>query len=190
MYPNDQLEELLDNQESSPNEDTLRYLQHIENRLYEDITARKRIDSGILFLACQVGSCSLSWLLFELRVTLAIIQVFSACVALIPGLIHIGDGFNFEASSENWRIGFGEKPLIGIAKLLIGGAVSFSGTSRITKEVLLTHDVIAETYKEIRANNGLTWQLPSMNISLLIALIFMAVVIYFKSLGNPNVQDK
>lgn len=189
MQPTE-LEELLDNQESSPNEDTARYLAHIENKLYADIEARKRIDSGLLFLACQVGSCSLSWLLFELRVTLAIIQVFSACVALIPGLIHIGDGFNFEASSENWRIGFGEKPLIGIAKLLIGGAVSFSGTSKITKEVLHTHDAIAETYKEIRANNGLSFQLPSMSVSLIIALMFMAVVIYLKSLGNPNVQDK
>ncbi|MFM6255110.1 MAG: hypothetical protein ACKPEQ_39275, partial [Dolichospermum sp.] len=48
--------------------ETVRYLAHVENKLYADIQSRKRIDSGLLFLACQFSSCSLSWLLFQLQV--------------------------------------------------------------------------------------------------------------------------
>lgn len=98
------------------NQETVRYLTHIEQKLYADIQTRKRIDSGLLFLACQISSCSLSWLLFQLQVTLAIIQVSSAVVSLLPGLIDVGDGFNFSLSSESWEFTLGQKPLIGIVK--------------------------------------------------------------------------
>ncbi|MFM6371502.1 MAG: hypothetical protein ACKPGN_25330, partial [Dolichospermum sp.] len=57
--------------------ETTRYLNHVESKLYQDIQARKRIDSGLLFIACQFSSCSLSWLLFQLQVTLSIIQLAS-----------------------------------------------------------------------------------------------------------------
>ncbi|MFM6199436.1 MAG: hypothetical protein ACKPE1_09890, partial [Dolichospermum sp.] len=66
--------------------ETTRYLSHVESKLYADIQARKRIDSGLLFLACQFSSCSLSWLLFQLQVTLSIIQLASFCVSCLPGL--------------------------------------------------------------------------------------------------------
>jgi hypothetical protein len=91
----DDLENILDSEETPQQGDTTRYLVHIENKLYADIQARKRIDSGLLFLACQISSCSLSWLLFHLQVTLAIIQVASAVVSLLPGLIEVGDSFSF-----------------------------------------------------------------------------------------------
>ncbi|MFM5959912.1 MAG: hypothetical protein ACKOQ2_22580, partial [Dolichospermum sp.] len=57
-----------DNEESPLPGETIRYLTHVENKLYADIQARKRIDSGLLFIACQFSSCSLSWLLFQLQV--------------------------------------------------------------------------------------------------------------------------
>jgi hypothetical protein len=95
-----QLEDIdQDNEESLPAE-TIRYLATIENKLYQDIQNRKRIDSGLLFLACQFSSCSLSWLLFNLQVTLTIIQVSSAVVSLLPGLIDVGDSFSFSGSSR------------------------------------------------------------------------------------------
>jgi hypothetical protein len=84
--------------ENLPKE-TSRYLTHIEQKLYEDILKRKRIDAGLLFLACQISSCSLSWVLFQLQITLSVIQVFSAVLSLLPGLIDVGDSFNFSINA-------------------------------------------------------------------------------------------
>ena len=145
-----------ENNNSLPPE-TIRYLSEVENKLYADIASRKRIDSGLLFLGCQISSCSLSWLLFHLQVTLLIIQVSSMVVSLLPGLIDIGDSFNFQISSENWKLDFGNKPIIGITKLAIGGAVSASGTSRITAEIVQTQQAIASTYNQIKAGEGLSF---------------------------------
>ncbi|MFM6223098.1 MAG: hypothetical protein ACKPDM_22600, partial [Dolichospermum sp.] len=107
--------------------ETTRYLSHVESKLYADIQARKRIDSGLLFIACQFSSCSLSWLLFQLQVTLSIIQLASFCVSCLPGLIDFGDSFNFSISSESWEFSLGQKPLVGLIKLSIGIGVSWQG---------------------------------------------------------------
>ena len=175
------------NNEDSPlPAETIRYLNHIENKIYQDIQARKRIDSGLLFIACQISSCSLSWLLFNLQVTLTIIQVSSAVVSLLPGLIDFGDSFNFSISSDSWEFNLGQKPLIGIVKLAIGGAVSFSGTSKITAEVVQTKQAIAQTYQEIRSSEGLSFQLPDMGMSLLIALSGVALLGIVKKFSSTN----
>lgn len=189
--PND-LDNILDSEETPLQGETVRYLTHIENKLYADIQARKRIDSGLLFLACQISSCSLSWLLFNLQVTLTIIQVASAVVSLLPGLIDVGDSFNFSISSDSWEFNLGNKPLIGIVKLVIGGAVSFSGTSKITSEIIQTKQAIAQTYEEIRSSEGLSFQLPDMGMSLLIALsgvVFLGIVKKFSSTNNTGHED-
>lgn len=166
--------------------ETIRYLTHVENKLYADIQTRKRIDSGLLFLACQISSCSLSWLLFNLQVTLTIIQVSSAVVSLLPGLIDVGDSFNFSISSDSWEFSLGNKPLVGIVKLAIGGAVSFNGTSKITAEVIQTQQAIAQTYQEIRSSEGLSFQLPDMGMSLLIALAGIALLGIVKKFSSTN----
>ncbi|MFM6075590.1 MAG: hypothetical protein ACKPB9_29025, partial [Dolichospermum sp.] len=150
------------------------------------IQARKRIDSGLLFLACQISSCSLSWLLFNLQVTLSIIQVSSAVVSLLPGLIDVGDSFNFSISSDSWEFNLGQKPLIGIVKLAIGGAVSFSGTSKITSEIIQTKQAIAQTYQEIKSSDGLSFQLPDMGMSLLIAISGVVLLGIVKKFSNTN----
>jgi hypothetical protein len=184
--PND-LDNILDSEETPLQGETVRYLTHIENKLYADIQARKRIDSSLLFLACQISSCSLSWLLFNLQVTLTIIQVSSAVVSLLPGLIDVGDSFNFSISSDSWEFNLGNKPLIGIVKLAIGGAVSFSGTSKITSEIIQTKQQIAQTYQEIRSSEGLSFQLPDMGMSLLIALsgvVLLGIVKKFSTTNN------
>lgn len=168
------------------NQETVRYLTHIEQKLYQDIEARKRLDNGLLFLACQISSCSLSWLLFNLQVTLAIIQVSSAVVSLLPGLIDVGDGFNFSLSSQSWEFTLGNKPLIGIVKLAIGSAVSFSGTSKITSEVVQTQTAIAQTYEEIRSSEGLSYQLPNMGYALLIALGAILLIGFIKKGMSSN----
>jgi hypothetical protein len=174
--------------ENLPKE-TSRYLTHIEQKLYEDILKRKRIDAGLLFLACQISSCSLSWVLFQLQITLSVIQVFSAVLSLLPGLIDVGDSFNFSINSESWEFSLGEKPLVGIVKLAIGGITTWQGTSKITKEVVETKKNINLTYQEIRDKEGLSFQLPmpEIGISILIALIGIVTLgVIKKSFGGTS----
>ena len=174
--------------ENLPKE-TSRYLTHIEQKLYEDILKRKRIDAGLLFLACQISSCSLSWVLFQLQITLSVIQFFSAVLSLLPGLIDVGDSFNFSINSESWEFSLGEKPLVGIVKLAIGGITTWQGTSKISLEVAETRKNINLTYQEIRDKEGLSFQLPmpEIGISILIALIgIVALGIIKKSFGGTS----
>ena len=193
-YLNLMLPQLPDELEDIENEpalasETARYLNHIETKLYADIQARKRIDSGLLFLACQFGSCSLSWLLFQLQVTLSIIQLASFCISCLPGLIDFGDSFNFSINSESWEFSLGQKPLVGIVKLGIGIGVSWQGTAKITKEITNTYAQINQTYQEIKSSEGLSFQLPDMGFSLLLALSGLALIAMFKKLSFNNNQE-
>ena len=181
----------IDQQEDSPLPgETVRYLTHIENKIYADIERRKRIDSGLLFIACQFSSCSLSWLLFQLQTTLSIIQLASFCVSCLPGLIDFGDSFNFSISSESWEFSLGNKPLVGIVKLGIGIGVSWQGTAKISKEVVNTYSEINRTYEEIRSSDGFNFQLPDMGMTLLIALSGLALLTLLKKFSfNNNNQE-
>jgi hypothetical protein len=166
--------------------ETVRYLSHIENKLYADIERRKRIDSGLLFIACQFSSCSLSWLLFQLQVTLSIIQLASFCVSCLPGLIDFGDSFNFSINSDSWSFDLGQKPLVGIVKLGIGIGVSWQGTAKISKEVAHTYSEINRTYQEIRSSDGFNFQLPDMGMSLLIGISCAVLIGLIKKFSTTN----
>ena len=178
-----------DTEESPLPGETIRYLSHIENKIYADIDRRKRIDSGLLFIACQFSSCSLSWLLFQLQVTLSIIQLASFCVSCLPGLIDFGDSFNFSISSESWEFSLGNKPLVGIVKLGIGIGVSWQGTAKISKEVVSTYSEIQKTYSEIRSSDGFNFQLPDVSMTLLIALSGLALLTLLKKFSFNNNQE-
>jgi len=180
------IEDINNNSNSELPPETIRYLSEIENKLYADIASRRRIDSGLLFISCQISSCSLSWLLFHLQVTLLIIQVSSMVVSLLPGLIDIGDSFNFQITSEQWKLDLGNKPIIGLTKLAIGGAVSASGTSKITSEILQTQQAIAHTYHQIKAGEGVSFQLPNLTFPLLIALGAVAILGFIKLSKNKD----
>jgi hypothetical protein len=185
-----QLDEELDIDNSPLPAETIRYLSNIENKLYQDIAARKRIDSGLLFIACQISSCSLSWLLFQLQITLSIIQLASFCVSCLPGLIDFGDSFTFSISSESWQFSLGNKPLVGVVKLAIGIATSWQGTAKISKEVANTYTEINQTYQEIRSSEGLSFQLPDVGLSLIIALSAIALLGVVKKFSfNNNNQE-
>jgi hypothetical protein len=183
------IEDDINNSASELPPETIRYLSELENKLYADIAARKRIDSGLLFISCQISSCSLSWLLFHLQVTLLIIQVSSLVVSLLPGLIDIGDSFNFQITSEQWKLDLGNKPIIGLTKLAIGGAVSASGTSKITSEIIQTQQAIANTYHQIKAGEGLSFQLPNITFPLLIALAGIAILGFIKLSKNKDINN-
>jgi hypothetical protein len=190
-YPPPDLDDVLNNEDEQPLPgETVRYLTHIENKLYQDIERRKRIDAGLLFIACQFSSCSLSWLLFQLQVTLSIIQLASFCVSCLPGLIDFGDSFNFSISSESWEFSLGEKPLVGVVKLGIGIGVTWQGTSKITAEIVQTKQAIAQTYDKIRSSEGLSFQLPEMGMSLLIAISGLVLLAMFKKFSSPSIGDK
>ena len=175
-----------DNEVSPLPGETVRYLTHVENKLYQDIERRKRIDSGLLFIACQFSSCSLSWLLFQLQVTLSIIQLASFCVSCLPGLIDFGDSFTFSINSDSWSFDLGQKPLVGIVKLGIGIGVSWQGTAKISKEVAHTYSEINRTYQEIRSSDGFNFQLPDMGMSLLIGISCAALIGLFKKFSTTN----
>jgi hypothetical protein len=179
-----------DSEDSPLPGETVRYLSHVENKLYADIERRKRIDSGLLFLACQFSSCSLSWLLFQLQVTLSIIQLASFCVSCLPGLIDFGDSFSFSINSDSWSFDLGQKPLIGIVKLGIGIGVSWNGTAKISSEIAHTYSEIAQTYSEIRSNEGLSFQLPSPGMSLLIGISCAALIGLIKKFSTTNTESK
>jgi hypothetical protein len=175
-----------DSEDGQINQETVRYLSRIESKLYQDIEARKRIDSGLLFIACQFSSCSLSWLLFELQVTLSIIQLASFCVSCLPGLIDFGDSFNFSLSSESWEFSLGQKPLVGVIKLAIGFTVSWNSTTRITKEVTNTYTQINQTYQEIKSSEGLSFQLPNIGTSALVVVAALVLIGIFKKFQNTG----
>jgi len=175
-----------DNEVSPLPGETVRYLTHVENKLYQDIERRKRIDSGLLFIACQFSSCSLSWLLFQLQVTLSIIQLASFCVSCLPGLIDFGDSFSFSINSDSWSFDLGQKPLVGIVKLGIGIGVSWQGTAKISKEVAHTYSEINRTYQEIRSSDGFNFQLPDMGMSLLIGISCAALIGLIKKFSTTN----
>lgn len=166
--------------------ETSRYLDHVEKNIYADITSRKRIDSGLLFIACQFSSCSLSWLLFQLQVTLSIIQLASVCLSCLPGLVDIGDSFHFSISSDSWEFSLGNKPLVGIIKIAIGGVVSWNGTTKITKEVSSTYQQINQTYQEIRSSDGFNFQIPDIGTGLLLGILVLGLLAMFKKAFNSN----
>ena len=169
--------------------ETVRYLTHVENKLYQDIERRKRIDAGLLFIACQFSSCSLSWLLFQLQVTLSIIKLASFCVSCLPGLIDFGDSFTFSISSESWEFSLGQKPLVGVVKLGIGITTTLNGTGKISKEITNTYTQINRTYEEIRSSDGFNFQLPDVGMTLLIALSGLALLTMFKKFSTNNNQE-
>jgi hypothetical protein len=90
-------------------------------------------------------------------------------------------------SSDSWEIKLGEKPLIAIIKLVVGGVVSFSGTSKITSEIIQTKQAIAQTYQQIKSSEGLSFQLPDLGISFLVLLSAIALLgIFLKGQNNDN----
>lgn len=181
---------MIANDDDDLSNETSRYLDHVEKSIYADIQARKRIDSGLLFLACQFSSCSLSWLLFNLQVTLSIIQLASVCLSCLPGLVDIGNSFSFSINSDSWEFSLGDKPLVGIIKIAIGGVVSWNGTTRITKEVTSTYQQINQTYQEIRDSDGFNFQFPDMGLGLLLGLGFLLGLAMFKKSKNKEDNDE
>ena len=132
---------------------TQRYLSELEQSLYDEVQTRKSIDSVLFFLTAQVTSISLSWLLFHLQLSLIAIRLLSALVAIIPGLISLGDGFNLNISSESWRVDLSRNPLISLTKVGVGAGLNYIATKEITAAVENTRVQINQAYSNISKND-------------------------------------
>lgn len=171
----------------------VRYLDSVEQDLYQAIEARKLIDSGLLFLSCQFFSLSLSWFLFSIQLSLGLIIAFSSLVALLPGLKSASE-LTFKINKELWEIRH-PSPISAIAKLGLGCVFSYYGNREILKEVWATEKNFKETYSEIQEfqkqnvkpiDSGL-WNAGSI---LVLAAIGVWVIKYNLSLHNRNNKDK
>ncbi|MFM6746404.1 MAG: hypothetical protein ACKPJH_08445, partial [Dolichospermum sp.] len=88
-----------------------------------------------------------------------------------------------------WEFSLGQKPLIGVIKLAIGVTVSWNSTAKITKEITNTYAQINQTYQEIKSTDGFNFQLPSMGMSLLIALSGVVLLGIVKKFSNTNNRE-
>jgi hypothetical protein len=79
---------------------------------------------------------------------------------------------------------------VGVVKLGIGIGVTWQGTSKITSEIVQTKQAIAQTYDKIRSSEGLSFQLPEMGMSLLIALSGLVLLGMFKKFSTPSIGDR
>jgi hypothetical protein len=169
-----ELDDLINEEDPSTsiNQDTARYLQHIERKLYSDIEARRRLDSGLLFLSCQFGSASLAWFLFSLQTSISMVMAMSMILALLPGLLDAGESFHFQLSSDRWEVSH-NKPLITVGKLAIGGVIGWNSTRKIVTDSWQTEDAIKATYTEIKQaeNNSFIIINQQQSLPILIALI-------------------
>lgn len=132
---------------------TQRYLSELEQSLYDEVQTRKSIDSVLFFLTAQVTSISLSWLLFHLQLSLVAIRLLSALVAIIPGLISLGDGFNLNISSESWKMDLSRNPLISLTKVGVGVGLNYIATKEISTAVEETKIQINQAYSDISKND-------------------------------------
>jgi hypothetical protein len=78
---------------------------------------------------------------------------------------------------------------VGVVKLGIGIGVTWQGTSKVTSEIVQTKQAIAQTYDKIRSSEGLSFQLPEMGMSLLIALSGLVLLGMVKKFSSPSIGD-
>ncbi|MFM6219197.1 MAG: hypothetical protein ACKPDM_02350, partial [Dolichospermum sp.] len=62
-------------------------------------------------------------------------------------------------------------------------------TAKITKEITNTYAQINQTYQEIKSTDGFNFQLPSMGMSLLIALSGVVLLGIVKKFSNTNNRE-
>jgi hypothetical protein len=210
MQPHDLDDELDVNEEYAPQEINTslssienrevadKYLKKIEADLFADIDTREKVDNFLLFMWCQLTSTSLAWILFELQMSLLLINL-CALIALLPGVIHLTNDFNVVLTKENWQVILGKSPLLALFKIGVGWGVSMAGTKKINDAHITTRAGIEQTYIEIKVlekNRGFldNWTMPSgLNAILLVSAIGITIFTLLnrknKSQDNQNEKD-
>ncbi len=146
------LEELTsqENEESSStNSHTQRYLEKQEEKFYQNIQTRKLIGNWLLFAACQASSASLAFFLFHLAIDITIISLACAVVALIPTLGEWAE-FSVQKSDDTWNLTLMHKPIVTLFKTAVGITVAVVSVWEVKNLIIQTNDQILAVYEEIK----------------------------------------
>ena len=133
----------------NPSTETERYLNEIEQELYQSIQNRKKIQGWLFFSTAQFTSASLSLWLFQLGANLVATYTLSSFVALIPGLLDCGGNISINSKRE-WSVA---TPTTSVVKLIGGCTTAVTGNYQLWSRVKITQDGIDATYKLIRKNS-------------------------------------
>lgn len=133
----------------NPSTETERYLNEIEDELYQSIQNRKKIQSWLFFTTSQFTSASLSLYLFQLSANLVATYTLSSFVALIPGLLDCTGTISINSKKE-WSVA---TPTTSIIKLIGGATTAVTANYQLWSRVKTTQDGIDHTYKIIRKNS-------------------------------------
>jgi|GEM_PF-5515050 disulfide bond formation protein DsbB len=134
--------------------ETLRYLTRLEQDLYNAVETRANIDSWLVFGSAQAASLTLPYVLFNLGVTLSIIQLFGVLTGVAPGIIGISQDWRFRKGTDGWEIDLGKNPVAVCAKIGVGGLISWNGTGRISSATEKTRVALEEAKKAITPNSS------------------------------------
>jgi hypothetical protein len=105
-------------------------------------------------------------------------------VAILPGLIDFGDGFNGHASNEGWHVDVSHNPLISIGKVVVGGTINYLATDSINKSFKQTEQAITSTYRDINTNN--TPDNLTTNVALFSVLIAVFVTVVYSTFTHKK----
>lgn len=132
-----------------PSRETERYLNEIEDELYQSVLNRKKIQSWLFFATSQFTSASLSLWLFQLGANLVATYTLSSFVALLPGLLDCGGNISINSKRE-WSVA---TPTTSVVKLIGGCTTAVTGNYQLWSRVKITQDGIDATYKLIRKDS-------------------------------------
>lgn len=132
-----------------PSRETERYLNEIEDELYQSVLNRKKIQSWLFFTTSQFTSASLSLWLFQLGANLVATYTLTSFVALLPGLLDCGGTISINSKKE-WSVA---TPATSLIKLIGGCTTAVTANYQLWSRVKITQDGIDHTYKIIRKDS-------------------------------------
>lgn len=132
-----------------PSNQTQKYLENLEEELYQSISNRKKLESWLFFSGCQFTSVSLALWLFQLSADFVAIYTLSSFIALLPGLLDLTGTIAINSRKE-WQV---STPVTSVAKLIGGGSTALVCNYQIWSRVQTTKSGIDHTYKVIRKTN-------------------------------------
>ena len=130
----------------TPSTETQKYLDEVEQELYQSIQSRKKLQGWLFFSTAQFTSASLSLWLFQLGTNLIATYTLSSFVALLPGLLDCGGTISVNSKKE-WLVA---TPTTSVVKLIGGATTALTTNYQLWSRVKTTENGIDQTYKLIR----------------------------------------
>ena len=155
----------------NPSTETQKYLNEIEDELYQSVQNRKKLQGWLFFSTSQFTSASLSLWLFQLGANLVATYTFSSFVALIPGLLDFTGNISINSKKE-WCVA---TPTTSITKIAGGSITALTVNYHVWSRVKITQDGIDQTYKVIRKNDPFV-EIFSSTLPLVLVLAIVAML--------------